>query len=442
MDELLRPIWLAVLGLAVFALVPRADRAAAQPPDPVIKSFTVALPDTQLSYPSGSLPDLPDEHTTIIPTPDGSYLFFSASSLTDRIAGAVVLETRDLVNFQFASDRGYADRVMAAPIPFETCDPARAGEFDLNYAAPGSVVQDPTRPSGNMIMFYEAENHCPDGTDWQRPFYATVGYARSFDFGQTWPAPVNAEFGGKNRHPVLKLATPEPATFESSPVYMGNAIPSAFVDCKEHGECFVYIAYVAPQAGADGLLRVARARLGGHDQHLDDNDGSRDRNHRDEGHHRLHFEKWYNGAFSQPGIGGLDSGVLTTRGCPGVQEDPVISFNDNVGLYMLMYVCVDTAHIPGRTFQAGWYYATATSLEKQDWTQPRLIQNSDFPIIEGCNPKDGSGRQFDGWYPSFMSPGAAPGHLKLTGKVFLMGGCDTAGGRTFASRDFEIVKGP
>jgi hypothetical protein len=92
--------------------------------------------------------------------------------------------------------------------------------------------------------------------------------------------------------------------------------------------------------------------------------------------------------------------------------------------------------------QAGWFYSTATSLDKQDWTQPRLIMNSQATIIENCNPKDHSGRQFDGWYPSFMSPGAAPGHLKLTGKVFFMGGCETTAGRIFASRDFEITKGP
>ena len=210
MHKLLRSVWSLALAVALPAFV---DRAAAQspPPDPAIKFFAVKLPDNILYYPGSSLPDLSDEHTTIIPTRDGSYLFFSASSLaSDRIAGAVVLETSDLVNFQFASDRSYADRVMGAPIRFETCDPTRASEFDLNYAAPGSVVQDPTRPPGNMMMFYEAENHCPDGTDWQRPFYATVGYARSFDFGKTWPAPINSEFGGKNRHPVLKLATPEP----------------------------------------------------------------------------------------------------------------------------------------------------------------------------------------------------------------------------------------
>ena len=37
----------------------------------------------------------------------------------------------------------------------------------------------------------------------ESPYVATVGYSRSFDFGKTWPAPINAEFGGKNRHRAL-----------------------------------------------------------------------------------------------------------------------------------------------------------------------------------------------------------------------------------------------
>lgn len=119
----------------------------------------------------------------------------------------------------------------------------------------------------------------------------------------------------------------------------------------------------------------------------------------------------------------------------------MISRNDDLGLYMLMYVCSPTIASPDGTFQGGWYYSTATSLDLQDWTQPRLIVNSQAAIIKGCNPKDGSGQQFDGWYPSFMSQGVAPGHLRLSGKVFFMGGCDT-GSRIFASRDFTIAKGP
>jgi len=442
-----RAALVAVLSCLCVSVV--GGRAAAQvlpPPDPAISYIAVQTTDNTLKYPS-TLPDLSDEHTTIIPPPsfgpfppppgEDSYLFITASRITGGNAGAVVLETRDFVNFDFAADRGYAPQVMAAPILFESCDPALASEFDLNYAAPGSVVQDPTRPPGNWLMFYEAENHCPDGTDWQRQFYATVGYARSFDFGRSWPAPINAEFGGKNRHPVLKLSTPEPTSFETSPIYMGNAIPAAFVDREEHGAFYVYVTYVAPQAGGDGLLRIARARLGGDDRSDDFDRGGAG----DEGHHRMQFEKWYNGSFSQPGIGGLDTGPLPARGCPGVEDDPSISYIDAVGRYLLTYVCADVTPEADGQLHAGWYYSTATSLEKEDWTQPRLIVNSSEILVQQCNPVDHSGQGFDGWYPSFMSPGAQSGHLDLNGIVFFMGGCDT-GARTFASRGFLIAPGP
>jgi hypothetical protein len=438
--------------VTAIAIAARPESTAAQspsPPDPAIKFIAVALPDITLYYPS-NLPSLADEHTTIIPPSTGSglippppgedsYLFFASSDLTGGNSGAVVLETRDLINFDFAWTRGYEPQVMAAPIAFQSCDPSRLGEFDLNYAGPGSVVADPTRPSGSLLMFFEAENHCPDGTDWQREFYATVGYARSIDFGRSWPAPVNAIFGGKNRHPVLKLATPEPTTLQTSPAYMGNAIPSAFVDRDEHGLYYVYVTYIAPQgpnAPSDGLLRVARARLGGDDRGPvgDDSNG-------DEGHHRMRFTKWYNGAFTEPGIGGLDSGPLAARGCQGVQADPSISRIDDLDRYLLTYVCVDTVPQADGMLHAGWFYSTATSLDKEDWTQPRLIINSDAVIVEGCNPKDGSGRKFDGWYPSFMTPHAMPGHLGLSGAVYFMGGCDT-GARVFTARNFAIAPGP
>lgn len=294
----------AIFGALTFFVLPGlADAQSPPPPDPAIKFFAVMLPDATLSYPS-NLPSLADEHTTIIPPSFGrdffppppgedSYLFFASSSLTGGNSGAVVLETRDLVHFDFASTRGYAPQVMSAPIKFDTCDPSSLGEFDLNYAAPGSVVADPTRP-GNMMMFYEAENHCPDGTDWQRQFYATIGYARSFDFGRTWPAPINAILGGKHRRPVLKLATPEPTTFEPSPAYMGNAIPSAYVDRNERGEYYVYVTYIAPQGAAgtsDGLLRIARAKLSGDDRSDDNHGGHRDDGDHDDSHHAIQFTK-------------------------------------------------------------------------------------------------------------------------------------------------------
>src|SRR5580698_9708865 len=149
-----------VVALSLLALVPTAF--AQQTPRLQITSFSVG-PDTTLSYPR-SLVNLPDEHTTFMPpaSPTGPYLLFGASNLfRGGHFGAVVLKTTDLKNFDFATALGYNLQVMSGPVPMlGQCNPAYVTEFDGNYAAPGSVVQDPTLPAGNFIMIYEAENHC------------------------------------------------------------------------------------------------------------------------------------------------------------------------------------------------------------------------------------------------------------------------------------------
>jgi hypothetical protein len=296
---------------------------------------------------------------------------------------------------------------MTAAWPFTSCKAFYDPEFDLNYASPGSVVQDPTRPAGNLMMIYEAENHCP-GAVWQHDFYATVGFARSSDNGKTWPAPVDAELGGTDRYPVLRHPTPEPATPESPQVAMGNAIPSAFVDGNN-----LYVTYSAPGPSADGALRVARATLGGNGA--------------------VAFSKWYDGAFTEPGIGGQDSGVLPAKGCVGHQGNGQISYNDALGLYLMTFVCF------GAT-QGAWYYSTATSLDRQNWTAPQVIDGSQYPIVLGC-ATDGTGSSFDGIYPSFVSPGVAAGHTAASGTVLFMKGCDR-GSRTFLARTFTISTTP
>jgi hypothetical protein len=367
-------------------------------------------PDEALNYPS-NLPSLPDEHTTIFPPAPGSsaYRFFESSSLTGGFSGTVVLETTDLQTFAFAP--GYASQVMTVPVHFTTCNPAFDSEFDENYAGPGSVVQDPTRPPGNLIMIYEAENHCPGGV-WQQPFYATVGFARSSDNGKTWPPPANAEFGSLDRYPVLKLPAPEPAS-EPSPAAMGNAIPSAIVDGN-----YLYVTYVAPLGPgltSDGKIRIARALLGGNGHAV--------------------FSKWNNGAFSTPGIGGTDSGFLPSGGCVGAQGMPSIYYFDPLKIFLLTFVCRSVAQA-----QAAWYFSTATSLDLQDWTVPQLVRNSQFTLIDPC-PGQTDGMSFDGWYPSLMSPGAASGHVAQSGYAFLLNGCDT-GKRTFMRRTFSMSIGP
>jgi uncharacterized protein (TIGR03437 family) len=382
-----------------------------------IVSFSVG-PDQTLSYPNSPsnppyLVDLPDEHTTIMPpsTSGGPYLIFGAAKISGGAGGAVVLQTTDLTNFVFANALGYSRQVMSSPIPINQCNPAYTTEFDGNYAAPGSVVQDPTLPAGNFIIIYEAENHCPGGVP-NQPYYATVGFARSSDGGKTWPAPINGPNGGPARHPVLQNAIPQPSTPHGP---LGDAIPSALVDRTASGDYYLYVVYGSHNGTATNIpLRVARAKLGADP---------------------LDFEKWYNGSFSQPGIGGLDSPVVPNAGCTQQMAD--ISRNDDLGLYLMIFACPDFSAKP---VTAAWYYSTATSLDLEDWTQPQMIQNSRFPVTSPCAPDD-TGSQFDGWYPSSMSPGAPAGHTKLSGMIFYHNGCNT-GQRLFMSRTFTITAGP
>ena len=410
-------------------------QASVDPPKPPKGiTFSVGL-DEALDYPS-SAADLPDEHTTFIPRTPGSggYLVFGASRVSgvETGAGVVALETKNLKTFKFAS--GYTSPVMSPPLPFTTCKLPKTGndcpsgspqytydpEFDLNYAAPGSVVQDPTLPPGNLIMIYEAENHCPGGC-WQHDFYATVGFARSSDNGKTWPEPVDSEFGDPNLHRYRILKGPEDESIDPVPLAdqrpLGNAIPSAFVDGN-----YLYVTYFFAGPGADGLIRVAQGELGGSDP--------------------ITFLKWYKpanrpGGFSEPGRGGLDSGVLPPGGCTGRQNMSQISYNDVLGVYMMTFVCV---FLEDDQPQAAWFFSTANSLDDQDWSPPQMVENSQFPVIAGC-AQDGTGNAFDGWYPSFMSPGFAAGHLSRSGRVFFQNGCDR-GERIFTSRKFTITGPP
>ena len=391
-----------------------------------ITSFSVGADET-LTYPNTSgdpnrLLDLADEHTTLIPPGQGlsAYLVFASSRVASSpTGGAVVLQSNDLNGFQFATDLGYGYQVMSPPVGLTNCNSTYATEFDENYAGPGSVVQDPTLPPGNLIMIYEAENHCPGGTN-QHYFYATVGFARSPDFGKTWPSPANSVLGDSDRHPVLKCVNPQPAA--GGYTAMGDAIPSAFVDTNAAGDSYLYVVYGYHDGGmspaTDGLLRMARAKLG---------------------EDPLDFRKWYQGAFTEPGIGGLDTGVLPGHGCGanGQQHMADLTYNDDLGQYLMVFVCVAG---PAGSQTGAWYYSTATSLDLQDWTAPEMIGSSEFPVTSPC-PGLTTGGQFDGYYPSLMSPGAAAGHTRLTGKIFFMNGCDT-GKRTFTSRSFTITAQP
>jgi hypothetical protein len=119
-----------------------------------ITSFAVDDFDTALTYPSYLL-DIPDEHVTFLPFwtrpfplrgPDAdSYLLFASSKVSPNgTGGAVVLQTTDLIHFFSTTLLGYAEQVMAPPLPINVCDSIHNQEFDENYAPPGPCCR--TRP--------------------------------------------------------------------------------------------------------------------------------------------------------------------------------------------------------------------------------------------------------------------------------------------------------
>jgi len=407
-----------------------------------------------LAHPHG-LDTLSDEHTTIFPPhaldSNSEFVFFAASRTADATStGAVVLQSTLAPNviwnpLRFADGYGTKE-VLFSLNPFTKCNTTFDPTFDLNYAAPGSVLRDPTLPRGNLLMLYEAENHCA-GATYEFPFYATVGFVRSSDFGKTWPAPVDGEFGSSTRYPVLKVPVPQPATQPLTQA-MGNAIPSAFVDdVNTSGGTYVYVTYLyyAGPVGlqgpggvtdprGDGKVRVARALLNGN--------------------HTLTFMKWYQGGFTQPGIGGLDTAVVSPStpplgGCPGFQSgaqvQSQITYNEPLKRYVLTFVCISLTSTYQQT-AAAWYYATATSLALEDWSTPHRIPGTLGPVhqkgqtagVDSCGPQSGGGSAYNGWYPSFMSTGTAAGHTSKYGYAFFMDGCDGGIPRLFKARPFEI----
>jgi len=401
------------LMVAFSLLAPLPPAFAQQKPSLRIKSFSVG-PDQTLTYPNSSsganqLSGFADEHPTFFPpaASGAPYLVFGAALVSSGIWGAAVLQTTDLKTFTFASSLGYNSPVLSSPVSYPQCNPTYDTTWDENYAAPGAVLQDPTLPAGNLIMLIDAEQHCPGGV-WQSPFYISVGFARSSDNGKTWPAPEIGALGGPSRHPILQSPQPQPTVPHGN---LGDGIPTGFVDKSASGDYYLYVAYTPfPISGS----RVARAKLGADP---------------------LTFLKWYNGSFSQPGIGGLDSAVTPSLGCT-YPENPEISYNDDLGLYLMILKCIGG---PAAAQVGGLYYSTATSLDLEDWTTPQLIQNSQYPWTT-CTT--GMGQDFDGHLPSTISPGAASGHTKLNGYIFFTHiTCDLAT-RQFLSRTFTIVAEP
>jgi hypothetical protein len=372
---------------------------------------------------------VPDEHTSFLPLPGGAgtYLAFTGvrTGAATNFAGAVVMTTTDFVHFGDAVTVGYFSPVMVPLEPTHThiCTPGTDALFDDNYAAPGSVFPDPAFPS-SWLMLYEAENHCRNDIS-EQPFYASVGVARSFDQGRTWPAASFASpgFDSPQRYEGVSSQLPKPTVNTG---YVGDAIPSGLAS---DGYVYAYFTDYIPGNGGSKQTEVARAA--------------------DTGQDPMTFWKfsatagWTIPASARDGaIPGAGTSLVTPPNgfqCAHVSVHEVdlgaLAAGPSHHLFVMVLECDNriAAAAAGVRAQGAWFYATTHSLESQEWSSLAMVANTQQYL-------DCSTGAFDGWYPSLVSPGLPPSHLGPIGHALYLNG-DVTGVHELRSRDFRIRSG-
>jgi hypothetical protein len=226
---------------------------------------------------------------------------------------------------------------------------------DADYAGPRSVF--PAHDGHDLIMIYHGENHSFAGAETSDDLYATVCIARSNDNGLTWKREGGIITGTQPKPPGLPPRTA-----------MGAGNPSAII---AGGYIYVFYVNLAYNAGPD-QTHVARAPVTS-----DGSPGS--------------WKKWYNGSFSQPGLGGKSTPVMPLAS-PADKTvwaaNGIVSYNTYFHAYLNVF---QTA--------IGFYYATSPDLVH--WTVRGEIfsfgKNEDAPV------------RGQTWYsyPSFFTPGEA-----------------------------------
>ena len=414
-----RPI-LALLGFIAGAAGLPAGAQAAGPPPIVLQ--IVAGSESTASTPA-EFPVVPDEHSSAVPLPGrpGTFLVFTG----ELSSGGLVMTTTDFRSYADAAAVGYPSPNISPLEPriTQVCTPAVDSLFDDNYAAPGSVFPDPAAP-GTWLMIYEAENHCRGDVSVQ-PFYVGAGVARSLDQGKTWPAPAFASPGYDSflRYSGASSQFPKP-TDDVTPV--GDAIPSGLVD-----DGYVYMFFADTLANMGGRqIEAARAH--------------------DTGKDPMMFWK-FNAATGWTIPASTRDGLTTAAGSPlvmfprgfacrqvGVEALDLHGQGSGVPgygrLYVLSVECDNFSSVgAGQAPQGVWLYATARSLEREDWSALAPVAGTQQYMECGTG-------KFDGYYPSLITPTLPPGHIGPTGHALYLSGILT-GHRVLNVRDFTVTMG-
>ena len=320
-------------------------------PSPSVATGPVALAigPEQLVIPLNQygLKFTPDEHLSYVRYADGSSRVFWAGGTSAGAGNSVAMVTTDFATFApLVSKQGNAVSVFS---------PSGGGTtaFDGDYAGPGTVML--AANGKDLLMFYHGENHFFNGVDYPfEPFYAAIGLARSTDNGVSW----------QRQGEIISGMTPYPTTTPPRNA-LGAANPSVIA---VNGFLYLYYIDIGFNSGPD-VIHVARSPIS--------SDGAVGT-----------WQKWYQGSFSQPGLGGLSSPVQG-QVPPGSLTISAglchVSFNTYLQKYLMVFQTAD-----------GFYYSTSPDLTT--WTvQGRLV------AFGADNDNLQTGQTFFD-YPTLISP--------------------------------------
>jgi hypothetical protein len=287
-------------------------------------SFALGDRETVLARGALGLDYFPDQATVRLPgTPDLA-LLVAATTSTYRLTGT------DLLHLTGAA------RVLG---------PGAPGAFDNGYAGIGGVYRD---GAGTLYGFYHAEDQegLPNIPGTRIPgFYASIGLATSRDAGSTW----------QKQGPVITSQKPKAWTAYDGQADRGAAAPGVVLDA---GGRYLYLFYEDHSRvnGRGVQIFVARADLTAGPPAPG------------------RFSKYYDGAFSEPGIGGLDSVIISGKAydhADAMFPHPVRSAY--LGLFVMIFnVDVWREWQSGRPAARSGFYL-AYSCDLVNWSTPALL---------------------------------------------------------------------
>ena len=320
--------------------------------------ISLGAPKQLMSLGQSGIMWVPDEHTAPIQQPDGSYLVLFAANTSTYL-----FSTKDFLNYSPIIGTPKTARAVLGP----SCDGIKQScldNYDADYAGASAAFR--SSDGRDLLMIYHAENHYFGGVHrtWEH-FYATLGLARSADNGATW-----TREGG-----IISGSDPKPSI--SPPSGVGASEPGAII-----ADGYIYVFYTyAPSPGYPDQndkyeIQVARAPVSG--------DGAPGT-----------WLKYYNGSFSQPGLGGQGSPVIDYPDFWCAQPWP--AYSTYLKEYVLVYIC---GH--------GWYFSTSKDLVH--WTQPTgfFQANSASFFVSGLETDEDV---------TLVTPGDPPGVIGQSGYV-------------------------